>query len=82
MYLDESGDRRERIAAEVQGKNDADVVHHYQVLEEDVDSIDGDRVPLPSIQRMRWVMVLPLVGRLRWPSRKSIGELILVLNFL
>ena len=47
MYLDESGDRWERIAADVPGKTVEDVVHHYQVLEEDIDAIDGDRVPLP-----------------------------------
>lgn len=46
-YPDDTDDRWEKIAAEVPGKGVEDVMNHYQLLEEDVTAIDGDRVPLP-----------------------------------
>ncbi|ERN09373.1 hypothetical protein AMTR_s00029p00021500 [Amborella trichopoda] len=48
IHSEESADRWEKIAAEVNGKTVADIKRHYELLVEDVNCIESGRVPLPS----------------------------------
>ncbi|KAK3027600.1 hypothetical protein RJ639_042276, partial [Escallonia herrerae] len=47
IYSGDSGDRWEKIAAAVTGKTVTEIKHHYELLVEDVNAIESDRVPLP-----------------------------------
>ncbi|XP_074581359.1 transcription factor SRM1 isoform X1 [Curcuma longa] len=47
-HPEDCSDRWEKIAADVPGKTVEDVKDHYELLVEDVNSIESGRVPLPS----------------------------------
>ncbi|XP_057478190.1 transcription factor SRM1-like [Actinidia eriantha] len=46
-YPEESLDRWEKIAADVQGKTLEEIKHHYELLVDDINDIESGRVPLP-----------------------------------
>lgn len=45
---EDSGDWWEKIAAAVPGKTIDEIKHHYELLVEDINSIESGRVPLPA----------------------------------
>lgn len=47
-HPEDSLDLWERIAADVPGKTLEEIKHHYELLIDDVNSIESGRVPLPS----------------------------------
>ncbi|XP_010547700.1 PREDICTED: transcription factor DIVARICATA-like isoform X2 [Tarenaya hassleriana] len=47
-HLDETEDRWEKIAADVPGKTPDQIKGHYELLVEDINSIESGRVPLPA----------------------------------
>ncbi|XP_031476175.1 transcription factor MYBS1-like [Nymphaea colorata] len=46
-HPEDDEERWEKIASEIPGKTAADVKHHYDILVEDVSSIEAGRVPVP-----------------------------------
>uniref|UniRef100_A0A0D6R5A2 HTH myb-type domain-containing protein n=1 Tax=Araucaria cunninghamii TaxID=56994 RepID=A0A0D6R5A2_ARACU len=48
VHNEECDDRWEKIAAQVPGKNAAEIRLHYEILVEDIKCIDAGYVPLPS----------------------------------
>ncbi|KAB2624044.1 transcription factor DIVARICATA [Pyrus ussuriensis x Pyrus communis] len=47
IYPEDSSDRWEKIAADVQGKTLEEIKHHYDLLLEDISQIEAGVVPLP-----------------------------------
>lgn len=47
-HSEESLDLWERIAADVPGKTLEEIKHHYELLVDDVNSIESGRIPIPS----------------------------------
>jgi hypothetical protein len=48
VYDEDSPNRWEQIAAQVAGKDAAEVKRHYEILQEDINLIDSGRVALPN----------------------------------
>ncbi|XP_020600158.1 transcription factor SRM1-like [Phalaenopsis equestris] len=48
VYTEDSDDRWEKIAANVPMKTIEQIMHHYQLLEEDVGAIESGLIPLPN----------------------------------
>lgn len=46
-HLEDTNDRWEKIASAVLGKSPAEVKRHYEILVEDITSIEAGRVPIP-----------------------------------